>query len=813
MKLSWNWLKDYVKLPSLSTEEILKKISLSICEVEQYQEIAYDLDKILVAEVLAIRQHPNADRLSLVKITTGSKEYEIVCGAKNFAVGDKVPYAPLGTKLEEFIVKKAKIRGVDSHGVLCSQEEIGFSEECSGLMLLDKKNKVGVSLLDIYPEQKDLILHIDNKSINHRPDLWGHYGFARELSVLFDTTFYELPLVDKIKFQTISELNLDFNELLNNIPVDSYQSDLRISIDCPNLVPRFTSLSIDNVENTTSPDWIKFRLYKVGLRAINNLVDVTNYVMLDLGQPMHIFDKDKLQGKKLIIRKASQNEQLQILSDKKVTLDSQDIVISDAKNIVSIAGITGGKDSGVQEQTKNVLLEAACWHASSVRKTATKIKNRTDASQRFEKSLDAHLTNFAIAKAATLLKVTCPNLKRQGSFVDLRNDNQNNIFIDFDYKKCTHILGVSIPEVAIAKILIKLGFAITKKKQFWKIQVPSWRATRDIALEVDLIEEVGRFFGYDKIIAKSPLFSIIKPKFNTQRKLERKAKQILVDRGYFEIFTYPLTNEDKEKNWEVANAQISKPLLNPSSDEETKMRLSLLPSIAEAVSLNVKNYISFQLFEIGKIYFWLDKVPQEKNIVMLASYSEEKSLKYLFQETKTTASIWFQKLLQKPLDIALSQNVPSYQHPFVSGDLIAFGQKLGKIFSLTPQKRKQLTWKGNIVFVEFFFDDIFSLYQKKKKTIIFKELAKFPAAKFEISLVVSKNTYFSELKAVVIKEKILEDIRFQYDYALPEQAEKKSVTLSMSFRLADQTISAENLIKIQDKIVQMFENKGYMLRR
>ena len=815
MKLSLNWLKDYIQLPDISYSQLLEKISLSICEIENVQKIAPDLKKILVAEVLKIKKHPNADRLFLTTVSTGKEQYEVVCGAKNFSVGDKVPYAPLGTQLEAFVVKKAKIRSLESCGVLCAEDEIGFSSDHEGLMILPPQIPIGTSLFEIYPDQKDFILDIDNKSINHRPDLWGHYGFARELSVLFDTPFCKLTLIAENKFKNVPIFKNNSVILLKNIPNNPAQKKMKIFVECTDLVPRFSALEIENLQNLPSPDWIRFRLYRVGLKAINNLVDVTNYIMLDLGQPMHIFDKEQLQGEKLIIRRAQSKEKLTTLYEKEIELEKEDIVITDETKPISLAGVVGGYNSGVKATTTNAVLEAACWDATTIRKTAAKTKHRTDASQRYEKSLDPHLTLFAIAKAVHLLQKTCPNLQRCGDFIDLKHQINSPPIIDFLPQKCGPILGVDIPTEKIENILVKLGFLIEKKKIYWKVYVPSWRATRDISLPEDLVEEVGRFFGYNKIIALAPFFPVTKPEENFQRKLERKIKQTLVARGCFEIFTYPIISEQKEILWEFSNKNKIK-LLNPSSEEETQMRLSLLPSMVEAVSLNTKKYTDFSLFELGRVYFWQDtkkkEDPIEKNILVLANYSEKQDLALLFQKTKETIHILIEKLLATNLEIQ-KNSTKDYQHPFASGELLVFKQKIGKIFALSPKKKKTLSIKGNTILVEILFDNIFALTQKRSKIQIYQPFNKFPSAKFEISLVVPKETYFSDLKAVIEREKIVKDVRFQNNYALPGNKEKKSVTLSMLFCPLEETIKTEELVKTQDKIVSMFEAKGFMLRR
>ena len=461
-------------------------------------------------------------------------------------------------------------------------------------------------------------------------------------------------------------------------------------------------------------------------------------------------------------------------------------------------------------------MEAACWDASTIRKTAARVRQRTDASQRFEKYLDPALTSLAIQRAVEILKISNPNLEIKGELIDIGEEIQEKI-IEFQPQDCDRILGISVPKEKMQAILFGLGFKIEEKDEGWQVKVPSWRATRDISIAEDLIEEIGRFYGYDKIKSEAPVFPVLHPEINQQRKLERKAKQILVDRGYFESFSYPLSSEEKEKGWAIPNLERSKLLINPTSEEETIMRLSLLPQVCDAVSLNTREYSHFRFFELGRIYNWMDDKPQEENIFFWATYDEKDSLNLLFESVKTDLFIWLEKLLQKPCVLKPLKKEKllgeeNYLHPYVYAEIFVADEKMGRIFSFTPMKRKQLGWKGNVVFVELNFDSVF---QKLDRSSIhlFSELDKYPPAKFEISLVVPVRTYFSELEAIAKKFEMLEKMEFQYDYFLPEQPNKKSVTLDMTFRSNEKTVDSDTLTKIQDEVVASFEKSGFMLRR
>jgi phenylalanyl-tRNA synthetase beta chain len=444
MKISLNWIKDFIRIEEkISNQELVEKITLAVCEVEGFEETGTHLKDVFVSQILAIEPHPDADKLSLVTVNTGLKEKRVVCGASNFKLGDKVPFVGEGARLPgDFLIKKAKIRGIESDGMLCAEDELGLSEDHEGLLILPEESEVGNTLASLFPDQVDLVMEIDNKSITHRPDLWGHYGFARELGAVF-----RVP-VDKMDYQP--DILKGTGERLIDVEV--------LAVD---LVPRFTGISVDNVSISPSPLWLQHRLTRVGLRPINNMVDLTNYVMLEMGQPMHAFDADQIAGKKLTVRLADTGTKLMTLYQKEVTLGENDMTICDANGASVVAGVVGGLNTGVIDSTKAVFLEAANWDPTGIRKTSTRIGLRTDACQRFEKALDPEMSALAVQRAVELMKLTNPDLHVAGDLVDIKNQMYDPVRIETTIDFICRRLGKEIDEKEIRDILALLGFTVT----------------------------------------------------------------------------------------------------------------------------------------------------------------------------------------------------------------------------------------------------------------------------------------------------------------------------------------------------------------
>ncbi|MDH5561987.1 MAG: phenylalanine--tRNA ligase subunit beta, partial [Deltaproteobacteria bacterium] len=628
MKLSLNWVRDFITLDeNLQNKELIETITLSVCEVEGFEETGRHLKDIITAQVLSIKPHPNAEKLTLVTIDLGHRQLEIVCGASNFKPSDKVAYAGLGVCLPDGTkIKKAKIRGIESEGMLLAEDELGFSEDHEGVMILPPKANLGETLDQIYPDQVDVIMEIDNKSITHRPDLWGHYGFAREFGTIYKTPIKSLPSKPE-------DIRGEGKALID------------VEVICKDYVPRFSGLSIENLEARPSPDWIRYRLNRVGLRPINNLVDITNYVMLELGQPMHAFDAAQIKGQKLIVRLAKNGDRVMTLHKKEVDLTDEDMTICDTNGASVVAGVVGGVNSGVTENSTAIFLEAANWNPVLIRKTSTRIGLRTDASQRYEKGLDPELTVFAIARATDLLRLSNPELKIRGGLVDIFGKKIDPVTVETSLNFIRERLGKNIASNEILGILERLGFRITRKEPKLVVEVPTYRRTGDVSIPEDLVEEIGRIHGFNHIAPLAPQFPIERPIFNQQRLFERKIRNGLAQSGFHEVLSYPLSSSKLEERFDLDQSQMLR-IINPVSDHQEQMRTSMLPHFADCVYKNQKIAFDFSVFEIGRIY-QRSKMGEnsEPHRLILAVSKTKQNLGDSFYELKSKMSYLFSKLM------------------------------------------------------------------------------------------------------------------------------------------------------------------------
>jgi len=795
MKISLNWIKDFVQIDkNLTSKELVEKITLSICEVEGFEETGEHLNHVIVAEVTAIEPHPDANKLSLVTVNTGTGETKVVCGASNFKPGDKVPYAGLGTRLPgDFLIKKATIRGVESEGMLCAEDELGFSEDHEGLMILPAESKTGGTLADLFPDQLDVIMEIDNKSITHRPDLWGHYGFARELGAVFRVPVEKMERHPEILKGTGDPL-------------------IEVEVLTGELVPRFTGISIDQVGVLPSPLWIQHRLTRVGLRPINNMVDLTNYVMLELGQPMHAFDAEQIEGRRLTVRLADEGTKLMTLYQKEVTLGTSDMTICDANGASVVAGVIGGLNTGVTDDTRAVFLEAANWDPTGIRKTSTRIGLRTDACQRFEKALDPEMTDLAVQRAIELMKLTNPDLHVAGDLVDIQNRLYDPVRIETTTDFICLRLGKQIENDEIRDILVHLGFDVGGEGSELIVDVPSYRRTKDVSIPEDLVEEIGRIHGFNNIKPQAPLFPIQRPVFNQQHLFEQKIRNVLSDNGYHEVYNYPLTNQKAEEGFGMDSEGVML-LLNPVAEHQNQMRRSLLPHFVQTLKENQKNALSFSVFELGRIYHKASSGELlEPSRLVIGGSEKVGSLGDTFFRLKNDIIKLLSKLQVADVKwVAIADAEKRFfQHQQISATIYSGRQKLGELFAFTPEFMDLYELKGDVCVADLSFDELFSI---EKKEYSYQEPPKYPAVNFEVSLLMPEQIYFQDIREIIAAASPLVTKVSFLDTFLPEEhAGKKSMSVSIEFRSKKKTLNPDDITPLQDKIVAVLADAGYYLR-
>ncbi|MBT4526134.1 MAG: phenylalanine--tRNA ligase subunit beta [Deltaproteobacteria bacterium] len=794
MKISLNWICDFIELNTdISTKELVETITLSVCEIEGYQETGTHLKNIVVAEVLDIKPHPKAEKLIIVEVNIGKSKQSVVCGAKNFKIGDKVPYVAPGITLPGNIkIEKAEVRGMESCGMLCAEDELYFSDDHSGLMLLPQDAINGCALDLVFPDQVDVIMEVDNKSITHRPDLWGHYGFARELGAIYRLPVK--PLVMKSEFLK--------GEGKGIIDVD---------VNCKDLVPRFCGLSVSNVSVTDSPSFIQHRLTRVGLRPINNLVDLTNYVMLEYGQPMHAFDAEEIPGNKLTVQIAEEGTRLMTLYNKEVTLGQNDMTICDANGASVVAGVIGGLNSGVNEKTTSIFLEAANWDPVAIRKTSTRIGLRTDASQRFEKALDPEISMLAIYKAVKILRRVMPDIKISGQPVDIRGKEIKPIRIKTSFSFISKRLGKNIEEDEIRSILTHLGFTLKEEGNDIYLDVPTHRRTKDVSIPEDIVEEIGRIHGFNNITPIAPLFPIKTPAFNLEHQFRAMGRTVLIKTGFHEAYNYPLTNQSSEDRFSIVPKGIMK-LLNPVADHQVQMRTSLLPHFVDTIKNNQKITLDFRVFELGRIYYKDSESQIKEPHKLITGLSKTKSSlgDAFFQLKSYTYNLMIRLQIPHIEWLPLEDKRTEFQHKHISAAIYSDSQFLGTIFSFSPEYMDRLNIKGDVCIAELDFDKMFLL---EKREFTYKEPPKYPSTRFEISLLVPQRTFYETI-AELIKgvDPLVSKVGFLDVYFPEEHPDKKSLSISIEFRSREKTLDTETVNELQDIVVQKLAEADYNLR-
>jgi phenylalanyl-tRNA synthetase beta chain len=806
MKISLNWLKDFVSIPKGVTPEILgSRLMLTTTEIEGMEKRGDVLDKLVVGHVLEAKKHPNADRLSVTKVDLGEgKILTIVCGAPNVAAGQKVVVALPGVTLPNGLtLERREVRGIMSEGMICAEDEIGLGKTHAGILVLNAAAKIGAKVSTILPA-KDVIYEIDNKSLSHRPDLWGHYGMAREVAAFLN---------QKLKVYKVRKIS------------SAKASGLKVNVLNKKLCPRYIGAVVENIKIGPSPAWLSARLESVGVRSINNIVDVTNYVMLELGQPLHAFDFDKLEGvktKTIVVRTAKQGENFTTLDGAQRKLDGEMLVIADTKKTVAIAGVMGGENSEINEKTEKIVLESANFDFVSVRKTSTRLGLRTDASIRFEKGLDPNLAELAMARALELIVKISPEAKMAGKIIDAKSFklNQGPIKLSFDYlnKK----IGYIVPAARAASILKSLGFGIKKVGKILNVKIPTWRATKDVAIADDLVEEVARVYGYDNIPSKLPEAGVIAPEENLPRKVERMVKNILA-RGLemTEVYNYSFVDEKVLKKFGLNPADHIR-LKNSINKNLTHLRQSLIPGLVANMAENQYFADKVRIFEIGKIFF---REPGElrkdkKSSVRLPEQNEalagmilEKNDETPFYEAKDAVETVLDVLKIDHRFEVWQKDLPPFANSERSEKIMAGGKMIGIVTELAPAVQQSFGIRHRVGIFGINFEELVKLYSG---SVSYRLIPKYPSIELDLAVIVPRKIVWGDVLKNIFEtdSRLIKDIKlFDVYEGKGVEAGKKSLAFRVVYRSDDRTLKLEEAKKIEEKIIQKLNQKfGAKLR-
>lgn len=807
MLISLNWINDFVKLPEIDADDLANSFTMTTAEVEEVKSTLTHLNVIKVAQIKSLRKHPEADKLNLVTFDFGGKETkEVVCGAPNVKEGLKVPYAPLGTTLPNGLtLEPKKIRGVLSDGMLCSEVELGLGEGSSGLMELPADAQIGKSMLEHLELTSDTIIDVDNKSLTHRPDLWGHYGLAREFAAA-----YEVDLARPYGSDWAKKLEAKFSK--NKSPIVP-------KVEKNSSCLGYWGLSIDNVKVGASPRWMVERLEACGLRSINNIVDISNYVMLELGQPLHIFDRDSIKNGVIHIKQVGSDTTFKTLDEFDRNLLASDTVICDSQEPLVLAGIMGGLNSGVTENTSNIFIEVANWKADEVRKTSTRLGLRTDSSQRFEKSLDTLQCYRTLLRTLELILELCPGAKVIGK-AEYDGDDLSQVprlSINTSATRINKVLGHEVSEEKIIDIFKRLDFEVEKKGSDLKVTMPTYRTTKDIEYEACLIEEIGRVIGYDNITPVSPMTEIKTTTLDHAKTMHRRIQDFMVLNGKsLEVMTYPLIGKKllEKASWSTMNEELV--LVNALSQDADRMRPSLIPHALNTVGINAKNYDAFSFFELGRSY-----LPEAKNFsseryqLLIGMFSKKESP---FMELLNTTEKLL-KHLNIPFD--LSSETGKFDNPIASKDWIGMhpheklhvrimGKFHGLINSVHPLLLKQFKVKGNFAFAVIDITDFHAREQKSKMK--YQPISKFPSSRFDCTVLVDNNSGAAQtleaLKKVKVKE--LTDRRIVDVFRIDDKT--RAVTVSVVFEDPQRTLEPDFIKQCEDQVVATLEGAGFPLK-
>lgn len=788
MFLSMNWISDFVDFSGLDKVELIHQFSLSTAEVEN--EIFFkgsDLSGVVVAEIKSVENHPDSKKLHLLKVDAGDDELtDVVCGAPNVRIGMKTAFAKVGARIGEITIAPRPLAGYTSNGMCCSEAEIGISDDNSGIMDITDDVPNGTDIKEIY-EIDDIVFEVDNKSLTNRPDLWGHYGIAREFAALAGRELKPLEVEDLKAYNNLKQI------------------DMKIEDD---LCQRYSCMQVENVTRHISPVNMRIRLYYCGMRGINFLADLTNYLMLEMGQPMHAFDSRKVE--KIRIKRFDTPFTFKTLDGIERNIDENTLMICNGDAPVAIAGIMGGLDSEIVDDTTTLTLESATFNAVSIRKSTVRLAHRTDASIRYEKCLDPENTVPAIARFINLLKKYDSGVQVVSALTDEYAFRYDTVKLDFDKAFVDRYTGIEISNETIVKTLESLGFKVTLDGDNFSVVVPSWRATKDVTIKADIIEEITRIYGYDNFdvnTARSPLYPV---RMATVKNNESKIKDILVKRyNLHELHSYVWAYYDELKALEIPVEDNIK-LANATNPNIETIRNSIIPTQLCQVKTNTGFAPDFGIFEIGRVVEGLDEnnLCIEKKKLAVTLYSKTKDMKSLYFELRDILAVITDDIKHRTLSFKTSQPKHSYEHPVNLNTVILDGKEIGTVGIVHPVVGKKIDKKANIVFAEI---DMNAFADAKDNGISYEEPSKFPPMDYDLSLELPNGVLYDKLTECWKKEggSILKNTKIVDTY---DTDTVHSITVRFEFSSNERTLSSAEVQEIMDKVIANLSAIGVNLR-
>lgn len=785
------WLKDYVDI-DINTKELADKLTMSGSHVDSIENIDKGVTNVVVGKILDIQKHPDADKLVVTKIDVGSEELQIVTGANNINVGDFVPVAKVGARLPGGVkIKKGKLRGVVSYGMLCSLLELGISDDLipkdvkDGIYIFDKEYELGKDAKEIFELEGEVI---EFEITPNRPDCLSIIGMARETAATLNKT---------LKYPAI-KINNEVDE------IDTFINKIEVLDN--DLCKRYYGRVVKNIKVKPSPLWIQTRLMEAGIRPINNIVDITNYVMLEFGQPLHAFDLDKIEGKKIIVRKAIEEEKITTLDEVERNLNDSMLVIADEKKPVAIAGVMGGSNSEVSEDTNTILIESANFDGRSVRLTSRGVSLRTEASSKFEKDLDPNLAQVACDRVCQLIEETESGIVIKG-YIDVYNNKALERKLTLRPDRVTKLLGVSIGLDRMINILNSLELEACIIEDVIEVNIPTFR--NDIEGEADLIEEVGRIYGFHTIEPKPLIGTLTKGERSRSRNIEDKVKEYLTGIGLNEITTYSFISPKSFDRINLSEMSIKRncvELLNPLGEDYSVMRTTMIANMLDVLTRNYKYGVNKAwAYEIGNIFIPKEipvvNLPFEIKTLCIGMYGDAD-----FFEIKGVVEAILQKLGISDIEYIEEKNNSTF-HPGRTANIIKGNHVLCTLGEIHPIVLENYGMKEKIYVAEIDLDIVNFLTDLNRK---YKELPKYPAITRDIALVINRDIMVKEIEKIIWKNsgKLVESVELFDVYTgaqIPQ--DKKSVAYSIKYRSGDKTLTDEDVSKVHEIIVSELREK------
>ena len=794
MYISTNWIKDYVDLEGIDVDALIYNFTMSTAEVEGCEKYGYDTTGIVVGQIESIEDVENSTKLHKVVVNIGTEKVHCVCGATNIFVGAKVPFAPAGAKVQSVEITKAMLNGIPSNGMCLSEKELGISADHSGVMILSENEKIGQDIKEIIPLE-DTVFEVDNKSITNRPDLWGHYGIAREIAAITKRELKPLNLEDLSVYDNLKKLD--------------------ITVDNAEECFRYTGITVENVKRNESPYKMRVRLFYAGMRSINLLADITNYVMLEIGQPMHAFDSRLLE--KVVVKSLEKETEFVTLDGVVRKLPVGTLMINNEKTPVGIAGIMGGLDSEIVEDTTALFLESATFDSTLIRKTATKLGHRTDASARYEKTLDPEFAKIATARFISILKEIEPSVKVTSAFTDIYLKKYPTIYIDIEKAFFDKYIGIELGMDKIVETLTNLKFIVERNENKLRVEVPTFRATKDVSAKADLIEEVARIHGYDNIKPQANLWETTPVQADEIHTLEYETKKVLATKyGASEIHSYIWYNDDQNRELELEVEDNIK-IVNGLNKADSILRANMGPTMLYALNNNLRFMPEAKVFEIGRTfsYNFNNENCKEYKVLGIGLASLKQTEKELMFEAKSMIDSTLK--INKNMTATYVQACGSIKYNWVhtknSYKVLLDNKEIGYIAVVHPKVSDKINKKASVVVAEIRVDNLSEIANNKVK---YNPITKYQTVNFDITAIVDKTMKFETIDEAIKKA----ELEYLLEYTLVdiyENEEKmpgqKSVTVRFNIGSIDKTLSKEEIDSQMKKIIENFEKNNMNLNK